>query len=60
MDDTLDVLIALSHTRLEHDEETMMPRRIVPDVALQHALGELELAGPEIVLVEVGEEPLAV
>jgi 2',3'-cyclic-nucleotide 2'-phosphodiesterase (5'-nucleotidase family) len=34
MDDSLDILIALSHTGLEHDKETMVPGRIVPDVAL--------------------------
>ena len=42
------------------NEKAVMPGRVVAHVVLEHLLGVVQFAGPEVVLVEVGEQPLAI
>ena len=59
-DHRLPIFLSLPEARLESDEEAVMPRRVVAHVVLEHLLGVAQLARPEGVLVEVGEQPLAI
>lgn len=59
-DDRIPVLVSLPHAGLEHDKETVMPRRVVAQIAAQHAFYERELTAPQRVVVELGENPLPV
>lgn len=45
---------------LERDEEAMMPCRVVAHVIREESLDERQLAGPQVRLINVGEEPLPV
>lgn len=60
-ENVLPILIALPHSRLPDNEESMVPRRIVPRVRPQQFLHVPLLAYPQYVLiVEVSEEPLPI
>jgi len=59
-DNCIPVLVPLPDARLEHDKETVMPRRVVAQIAVQHAFYERELTAPQRIIVEVGENPLPV
>lgn len=51
-DNPRSIFLTLSHPRLEHDKEPMVPCRIISYVLYQHRIHEIKFSAPQVLVVE--------
>lgn len=58
--DCIPVFVSLPRPRLEYGEEPVVPRRVVPNVFREHVVHEGQFSLPQLIVVEVCQQPLPI